>query len=91
MGEGVNSKYILALSVVCLTALFFTAMWTVDIGASMKNIECALGVTPFAEGLVTRNVEPTVVYHTGLLGLSAVWLVLAAMTIWTIGRCKDGI
>lgn len=72
------------ITIICLTAVFYVGMWTTDLGASMYNIECATGWKPYAEGLVTRNVEPTVVYHMGLTEMTAAWLVLAGLCVWVI-------
>ena len=74
-----NQKYkrTSVFAIVCLTMIFFVGMWTVDLGASMQNIECSTGLQPLAEGLMQRDVRPATVYHMGLVEMTAAWITLA--------------
>lgn len=72
------------LAIICLTMMFYVGMWTTDLGASMYNIECSTGIQTIAEGLVARDIEPTVVYHTGLMEMTASWLTLCGIAVWKI-------
>ncbi len=73
---------------ICLTFLFVSFLWMIDVSVSMLNANCYL-IKRFRifnpefgmSGLVFRNIDSTFAYHLGLIGLATLWLVLIAIIL----------
>lgn len=69
-----RKKEIKLLFSICLTVIFMVGVHCIDLGASMKFLEL-VGIEGHAESLFFSNIEPRILYHTGIILIIACFLV----------------
>jgi hypothetical protein len=76
-----DKQRFLIMVLLCLAVFFVGFEWLVDISFSnaMAN---AVGCTAFMQNILFKNADPIFLYHVGLIGLGAVFLLSMVIIVF---------